>query len=152
MNWSSVHHGLLKKVYVFLDQRKQAKIQWIQDPCQSNKDNLNDVRREASRHFRNKMRNIWKPQLKNLKLIVRSKILGTCIGASMTLRRVTSLELIQWRMRRVIWLQTPTVIWLGGGNISPSYWMYMGIMMLDRQKYTQQNHKCLLRLSWLLKS
>ena len=38
----------------FLDQRKQAKMQWIQDPSQSNLDNLNNVRRDASRHFRNK--------------------------------------------------------------------------------------------------
>jgi len=37
-----------------LDQRKQAKMQWIQDPSQSNVDNLNNVRRDASRHFRNK--------------------------------------------------------------------------------------------------
>jgi len=33
----------------FLDQRKQAKMQWIQDPSQSNVDNLNDVRRTVSR-------------------------------------------------------------------------------------------------------
>ena len=31
---------------------------------------------------------------RNLKLTVRSKILGTCTGTSMTLRRVTNLELI----------------------------------------------------------
>ena len=38
----------------FLDQRKEAKMYWIQDPSQSNVDNLNNVRRDASRHFRNK--------------------------------------------------------------------------------------------------
>jgi len=37
----------------FLDQRKQAKMQWIQDPSRSNVDNLNNVRHDASRHFRN---------------------------------------------------------------------------------------------------
>jgi hypothetical protein len=37
-----------------LDKRKQAKMQWIQDPRQSNEDNLNNVGRDASRHFRNK--------------------------------------------------------------------------------------------------
>jgi len=40
----------------FLDQRKRAKMQRIQDPSQSNVDNLNKVRREVSRHFRNKMK------------------------------------------------------------------------------------------------
>ena len=29
-------------------------MQWIQDPSHSNVDNLNNVRRDASRHFRNK--------------------------------------------------------------------------------------------------
>jgi hypothetical protein len=38
----------------FLDQRKRAKMQWIQDPGQSNVDNLTNVRREVSRYFRNK--------------------------------------------------------------------------------------------------
>ena len=38
----------------FLDQRKQAKMQWVQDPSQRNVYNLNNIRREASRHFRNK--------------------------------------------------------------------------------------------------
>jgi len=38
----------------FLDQRKRAKMQWIQDPSQSKVDNLNNLRREVSRHFRNK--------------------------------------------------------------------------------------------------
>jgi hypothetical protein len=38
----------------FLDQRKQAKMQWVQDPSQSNVETLNNVRCDASRHFRNK--------------------------------------------------------------------------------------------------
>ena len=39
-----------------LHELKQNKMQWIQDPSQSNVDNLNNVRREVSRHFRNKMK------------------------------------------------------------------------------------------------
>ena len=38
----------------FLDQRKRVTMQWVQDPSQSNVDNLNYVRREVSRHFRNR--------------------------------------------------------------------------------------------------
>ena len=41
-------------------------------------------------------------------------------------------------MRKVTWLQTPTVLWLGGGTISPSYSMCMGLRMLGRQKYTAE--------------
>jgi hypothetical protein len=38
----------------FLDQRKQAKMQWLNNPNQSTVDNLSNVECEASRHFRNK--------------------------------------------------------------------------------------------------
>jgi len=38
----------------FLDQRKHAKMQWIQNPSQSNIDILNNVRCEVIRHFGNK--------------------------------------------------------------------------------------------------
>jgi len=38
----------------FLDQRKRAKMQWMQDPSQNNVDILNNVRREVSTHFRDK--------------------------------------------------------------------------------------------------
>jgi hypothetical protein len=38
----------------FLDRRKQATVQLLQDPNQSIVDNLNNVRHEANRHFRNK--------------------------------------------------------------------------------------------------
>ena len=43
-----------KECVGFLDQGKQAKMQWIQVPSRSNVDNLNNVRRDASRHFRKK--------------------------------------------------------------------------------------------------
>jgi hypothetical protein len=59
---------------VILDQRKQAKMQLIQDPSQSNIDNLNSVRRDASRHFRNKIKEYLKCKLRNWKLTVRSTI------------------------------------------------------------------------------
>jgi hypothetical protein len=44
--------GLMKNVLRILDQRKQAKLQWLHYANQSNVDNLNNVRRAACRHFR----------------------------------------------------------------------------------------------------
>jgi hypothetical protein len=38
------------------DRRRQAKLQWLQDPSEANEDILSDVGREDSRHFRNKER------------------------------------------------------------------------------------------------
>jgi hypothetical protein len=45
-----------------LDQWKQAKQQWLQDPSQMNGNNLNNIRREASRHFRGEKEEISERQ------------------------------------------------------------------------------------------
>jgi hypothetical protein len=50
----------------FLDRRKQAKMQWMQDPSQSNAENLNKVRRDASRHLRNKKKAYMKAKIEEL--------------------------------------------------------------------------------------
>ena len=41
-------------------------MQWIQDPSQSNVDNLNNVRRKTSRHFRNKKKAYLKAKIEVL--------------------------------------------------------------------------------------
>ena len=68
-------------------------MQLLLHPNQSILDNLNNVRREASRHFRNKnlhhKAKIDEPETNNKK-----EISGTCIGASVTIIRVTSVELM----------------------------------------------------------
>jgi len=45
---------------------------WLQDPNQSNVDNLNNVRREASRHFRNNKKEYLKAKTDELE--INSKI------------------------------------------------------------------------------
>jgi len=55
-----------KECLDFLDRRKQAKMQWIEDPSRSIVDNLNNVRRDASRHFRNKMKAYLKAKIEEL--------------------------------------------------------------------------------------
>jgi hypothetical protein len=49
-----------------LDQRKQAKLQWLQDPSEVNGDNLYNLRHDASRHFRNKKREHLKDKINEL--------------------------------------------------------------------------------------
>jgi hypothetical protein len=71
---------------------KQAKMQWLQDPNQSNVDNLNSVRYEANRHFRKKKREYVIAKINDLETKYKTRIPETCVGASVTLRRVTSLE------------------------------------------------------------
>jgi len=57
----------------FLDQRKRAKLQWIQDPRQCNVDIVKDVRREVSRHFRDKKKAYLRDTIEELEITVRSK-------------------------------------------------------------------------------
>jgi hypothetical protein len=56
-----------------LDQRKQAKLQWLQDPSEINENNLNNVSREASRYFRNKKRQYLKDKINELATNSKSK-------------------------------------------------------------------------------
>jgi uncharacterized protein YaaR (DUF327 family) len=46
--------------------RKQAKLQWLQDPIEINGDNLNNIRRKRNRHFRNKTREYLKDKIDEL--------------------------------------------------------------------------------------
>jgi uncharacterized protein YaaR (DUF327 family) len=55
-----------------LDQRKRAKLQWLQDPSEINGDNLNNVRCEARRHFRN-MKEYLKDNINELAMNSKSK-------------------------------------------------------------------------------
>ncbi|PNE09427.1 Vesicle transport protein GOT1B, partial [Cryptotermes secundus] len=56
-----------------LDQRKQAKLQWLQDPSKLNGDNLNNIRRETSRHFKNKKREYLKDRIDELATNIKNK-------------------------------------------------------------------------------
>jgi hypothetical protein len=46
-----------------LEQRKEAKLQWLQGPREINRYNLNNIRCETSRHFRNKERECLKDKI-----------------------------------------------------------------------------------------
>jgi uncharacterized protein YaaR (DUF327 family) len=49
-----------------LDQRTEAKLQWLQDSSKTNGDNLNNARHETSIYFRNKKREYLKDQINEL--------------------------------------------------------------------------------------
>jgi len=82
-------------MFTTLDKRKQTKLQWLQDSNQSNVDNLNNVTREASRHFRIKKKEYLKAEIDKRETNSKIKISETCTGTSMTLRRVTNPELMK---------------------------------------------------------
>jgi hypothetical protein len=55
------------------DQRKQAKLQWLQNPSQINGDDLQNSRRETSRTFRNKKREYLKDKINELETNNKNK-------------------------------------------------------------------------------
>ena len=57
--------------------------------------NLNNIRPEDSKHFKNKMKEYLKSKFMNLKITVTSKKSEAFIGEALTLGRVTSLELTE---------------------------------------------------------
>ena len=62
-----------EKCLGFSDQWKRAKIQWLLDPSQSNVDSLNNVRRDVSRHFRNKKEAYLRAKIEELKINTKVK-------------------------------------------------------------------------------
>jgi hypothetical protein len=56
-----------------LGQRKQAKLQWLQNPSQINGDNQNNIKLETSRHFMNKKREYLKDKVHELAMSSKMK-------------------------------------------------------------------------------
>jgi hypothetical protein len=59
-----INHGSMKDAQNYY-QRKQVKLDWLQDPSEGNGNNLN-IRCETSRHFKNKMREYLKDKIDEL--------------------------------------------------------------------------------------
>jgi hypothetical protein len=56
-----------------IDQRKQVKLQWLQNPNRTNRDNLQNIRHETSRIFRNKKREHLKGKINELEANNKNK-------------------------------------------------------------------------------
>jgi hypothetical protein len=79
-----------EKCSKFFDEKKQAKLEWLQNPNEVNGDNLSNVRREASQHFTEKE---YLKKLQRLNQPVRIRTSETCTREQIILKRVTNLEL-----------------------------------------------------------
>jgi hypothetical protein len=71
-----------------LDQRKQAKSQWLQDPSEINGDNLNNIRPKASRNFMNKKREYLKEKSNDLATNSKNKNIRDLYRGVYELRKV----------------------------------------------------------------
>ena len=96
-------------------------MQWMHDPSQTNVDNLNTVRRNISRHFRKKKKVYLKAKIEELESSSKLKNVRDFYRGISEFKKGYQPRTNIVRTTKVIWLQTPTVFWLGGGTISPSY-------------------------------
>ena len=78
----------------FLDQWKRAKLQWIQDPSQSNVDILNTVRREVNRHFGNKKKAYLRAKIEELETNSKIQNIRDLYRVINDIRMGTSLDVI----------------------------------------------------------
>jgi len=69
-------------------------LQWLQDPSQSNADNLNSVRREAMRHLWNKKKEYLNAKMEQLETNSKIKNIRDLDRGIRDIERVTSRELI----------------------------------------------------------
>ena len=96
-------------------------MQWVQDASQRNVDTLNNVRREASRYFRNKKKAYLKAKIEDLETNSEIKNIRDMYRGIIDFKNGYQPRTNIVKMRQVILSQDPTVFWLRGGNISPSY-------------------------------
>jgi hypothetical protein len=69
----SYKQGFDEECLKLVDRKKQAKPEWLQDPSEVNEDNLSNVRRDASRRFRNKKREYLKDKINEIELYSKNK-------------------------------------------------------------------------------
>jgi hypothetical protein len=68
-----------EKCSKLLDQRKQVKLQWLQDQSEENGNNRNDITHEASRYFRNKRGEYLEIKSMSLQRTAITRISEACI-------------------------------------------------------------------------
>ena len=69
-------------------------MQWIQDPSQSNVAVLNNVRREVSRHFRNKMKAYLRVKIEELETNSKIQNIRDLYSGINDFKKGTSLDVI----------------------------------------------------------
>jgi hypothetical protein len=87
----------------FLEKRKHAKIQRLQNPNQNNVDNLNNVRHVASRHFRNKKNEYLKAKINEIERNSKNKNIRDLYMVINDIKREYQPRTNVVNMRRVTW-------------------------------------------------
>ena len=104
-------------------------MQCIQDPSQSKVDNLNSVRREVSRHFRNKKKVCLRAKIEELETNSKIQNIRDLYRGINDFKEGYQPRCNIVKDEKGDLVATPTVLWIGGGIISPSFSTCMGLRM-----------------------
>jgi len=117
-------------------------MQWFQDPNQSNVNNLNSVRCEASRHFRNKKKEYLKTKIDELETNSKIKnIRDLYKGIDDFKKGYHPITNIAKDEKDKSFTDSHSILARCRNHFSQlQSVLYMGLMMLGRQKYVQQSH------------
>ena len=96
-------------------------MQWIQDPIRSNAGNLNNVRCNASRHFRNKKKAYLKAKIEELDTYCKVNNVRDLYRGINDFKKGYQPRTIIVKDDKGDLVADPTVLWQVGGTISPSY-------------------------------
>jgi len=112
-------------------------MQWIQDPRQSNVDNLNDVRREANRHFRNKKKAYLRAKIEELEINSKIKNIRDLYRGINDFKKgyQTRCNIVKDEKGDLV-ADSHSIVARWRNYFSQLF----NVRMLGRQKYTQQNH------------
>ena len=95
-------------------------MRWIQNPSRSNVDNLNNVRRNASRHFKNKKKAYLKARIEELETNSKVNNVRDLYRVINDFKNGYQLRTIIVKDEKGELIEDPTVLWRGGGTISPA--------------------------------
>jgi hypothetical protein len=124
------------------DQRKLAKLQWLQDPSEAKEDNLSDVRLEASRHFRKKKRGDLKDKINELESNSKNKNIRDLYREIYEFKKGYQPRTNLVKEERGELLVDSNKILNSGRITSVSCRTYTGWVVLGRLKCIQPSHLC----------
>jgi len=130
----------VEKCLGFLDQRKRAKMQWVQDPSQSNVDNLNNVRYKVSRHFREEKKAYLKARNEELETNSKNKNIRDLYRDINDFKKGYQPKCNIVKDEKGDMVADSHSIVARWRNYFFQLFNMHGLRMLGRQKYTQQNH------------
>jgi len=99
---------------------------WVEDPCQSNVDNLNSVRREVSRHFRDKKKEYLRAKIEELEDNSKIHDIRDLYRVMIEFKKGYQPKCNIVKDEKGDLVADSHSIVLGGGIIYPSYPMCMG--------------------------